>query len=599
MVLCILLAAGLPVQSEAVSRKALVIGNGAYRIDPLNNPVNDATDIAAALRSLGFEVDLASDIATRGQFKQKIKAFRRRLRAGDLALFYYAGHGMQLDKTNYLIPVGAEIEDSADLEDEAISAAYIRDKLLAADPKASILILDACRDNPFPKPRRGGSRGMARMTAPGSMLIASATQPDQTAADGDQRNSPYTQALLKYLNHPGLDIYGFFNEVSREVDLDSNGRQKPDIRVTWIPRDICLTGQCGGTTVSNGSNPHLTVKTSPERAKVRILNITQKYQPGMTLKAGRYQIEVSHTGYQRKVEWIAMGSEDTVHSVVLASNSPPPVIQPTPPPTRVIEELENGSTDTFTGMEFIKIQPGCFQMGSPTSESGRDNDETRHRVCLTQHYELGQYEVTQGQWEKVMGRNPSRFTNCGSNCPVENVSWDDMQEFIRKLNRKTGRRYRLPTEAEWEYAARAGSQTALYTGGLTLRGEQNGPELDAIAWYGGNSGVSYAGGYDCSDWEEKQYTSSRCGTHPVGRKRANAWGIYDMSGNVYEWVEDWYGDYPSSSVTDPKGPGSGSFRVYRGGSWVNSARHLRSANRSYSSPVDRGYYLGFRLARTL
>jgi len=240
----------------------------------------------------------------------------------------------------------------------------------------------------------------------------------------------------------------------------------------------------------------------------------------------------------------------------------------TPSPTGVDEEADRTATDSFTGMEFIKIQPGCFQMGSATSESGREDDETRHRVCLTQHYELGQYEVTQGQWEKVMGSNPSIFTDCGSNCPVENVSWDDIQEFIRKLNRKTGRRYRLPTEAEWEYACRSGGRDEKYCGGN---------DVNSLGWTDDNSGNE---------------------THRVGQKRANGLGIYDMSGNVYEWVEDWYGSYPSSSVTDPKGPSSGSVRVSRGGSWYLRARYLRSAYRGRSSPGYRDVDLGFRLART-
>ncbi len=219
--------------------------------------------------------------------------------------------------------------------------------------------------------------------------------------------------------------------------------------------------------------------------------------------------------------------------------------------------------------KFIKIQPGCFQMGSPTSESGRDDDETRHRVCLTQHYELGQYEVTQGQWEKVMGSNPSHFSDCGSNCPVEQVSWNDVQEFIRKLNRKTGRRYRLPTEAEWEYACRSGGRDEKYCGGN---------DVNSLGWTDDNSGHK---------------------THRVGQKRANGLGLYDMSGNVSEWVEDWYGSYPSSSVTDPKGPSSGSGRVGRGGSWSYYARDLRSADRNFLSPDYRYVVLGFRLARTL
>ncbi|MBT3196101.1 MAG: formylglycine-generating enzyme family protein [Gammaproteobacteria bacterium] len=236
-------------------------------------------------------------------------------------------------------------------------------------------------------------------------------------------------------------------------------------------------------------------------------------------------------------------------------------------------------------------------MGSPTSEPGRDNDERQHRVKLTEGYWMGKYEVTQGQWKKVMGNNPSNFTSCGSSCPVEMISWEDTQSFIRKLNGRGNGTFKLPSEAQWEYAARAGSTTALYSGNLTIKGKNNGPELDPISWYGGNSGVHYSGGYDCSGWSEKQYSSNSCGTHPVGKKQPNNYGLYDMSGNVWEWVNDWKGGYPTGTVTDPEGPSSGRSRVYRGGSWLHYAGSLRSADRYDDSPSYRNRYLGVRLLR--
>jgi formylglycine-generating enzyme required for sulfatase activity len=251
----------------------------------------------------------------------------------------------------------------------------------------------------------------------------------------------------------------------------------------------------------------------------------------------------------------------------------------------------------FLGMEFVYIKPGTFMMGSPSSESGRDSDEKQHKVTLTKGYFLQTTEVTQGQWKKVMGNNPSYFKNCGDNCPVESVSWNDAKEFIKKLNNKDKNfTYRLPTEAEWEYAARGGTKTALYTGDITIKGQNNAPELDKIAWYGGNSCVDYSGGYDCSGWIDKQYSCSRCGTHRTGLKTPNAFGLYDMIGNVWEWCEDWKGDYPSGHVTDPSGPGSGSNRVLRGGSWIGYAGGCRSAFRGISSPGDTNSYGGFRLA---
>ena len=261
------------------------------------------------------------------------------------------------------------------------------------------------------------------------------------------------------------------------------------------------------------------------------------------------------------------------------------------------EKLAAGEKITNSlGMTFVYIPPGNFMMGSPLDEPGRDDDEIRHRVTLTRGFYLQTTEVTQGQWRAVMGFNPSNFAHCGDDCPVETVTWQNVQAFIQALNRREGgSRYRLPTEAEWEYACRAGSNTAIYTGDLRILGKRNAPALNAIAWHGGNSCIDCPGGSDCSDLKEKRYSSSKCGPHPVGRKVSNALGLYDMLGNVYEWCQDWYGKYPPGPLTDPTGPVSGSRRVARGGSWNHYARSCRSANRNHFSPRRRSEYLGFRL----
>ena len=198
------------------------------------------------------------------------------------------------------------------------------------------------------------------------------------------------------------------------------------------------------------------------------------------------------------------------------------------------EKLAAGEKITNSlGMTFVYIPPGNFMMGSPLDEPGRDDDEIRHRVTLTRGFYLQTTEVTQGQWRAVMGFNPSNFKSCGDDCPVETVTWQHVQAFIQGLNRREGgSRYRLPTEAEWEYACRAGSNTAIYTGHLRILGKRNAPALNAIAWYGGNSCIDCPGGRHCSDWKEKRYSCSKYGPHPMGRKGPNALGLYDMLGNV-------------------------------------------------------------------
>ena len=238
------------------------------------------------------------------------------------------------------------------------------------------------------------------------------------------------------------------------------------------------------------------------------------------------------------------------------------------PTFKVVKPTQNFRViSNSLGMEFVWIEPGTFMMGSPSSKFGRDDDERQHRVILTKGFYMQTTEVTQGQWKAIMGNNPSDFSNCGDNCPVETVFWDDVQAFIRKLNSRTGGSYRLPTEAEWEYAARAGRSTRFCFG-------YSDSGLSSYAWHDGNSGGK---------------------THAVGQKQPNAWGLYDMHGNVWEWCADWYGDYPSGSVTDPEGPSSGSGRVFRGGSWGLNAQYCRSAFRGWHVPDIRNRALGFRL----
>ena len=250
------------------------------------------------------------------------------------------------------------------------------------------------------------------------------------------------------------------------------------------------------------------------------------------------------------------------------------------------------------GMEFVRIPAGEFLMGS-NGNLADDDERPVTRVRIRSAFWMGKYEVTQQQWRAVMRTNPSGFESCGPDCPVESVSWDYVQSFVRGLNAMEGRsRYRLPTEAEWEYAARAGTSTDTPAGNLQIQGERNAPILDGSAWYGGNSRVDYAGAADCLDWAEKQHLSNSCGPHPVGEKVPNAFGLHDMLGNVWEWVEDRYGEYPGGSLTDPSGPAEGSSRVIRGCGWYYDARYCRSSNREWVGPDVRISNLGFRLLRT-
>jgi formylglycine-generating enzyme len=221
-----------------------------------------------------------------------------------------------------------------------------------------------------------------------------------------------------------------------------------------------------------------------------------------------------------------------------------------------------------TDVEMVLIKGGCFQMGD-NFEDGFPDEKPVHEVCVDDFY-LGKYKVTQGQWQAVMGNNPAYFKN-GDNYPVENISWNNAQEFIQKLNQQAGKRYRLPTEAEWEYAARGGGN------GEKWAGTSNESELGDFAWYFANSGSK---------------------THSVGEKRPNSLGLYDMSGNVWEWCQDIYNAhaYKQHSQNNPIYEGSEANRVLRGGSWGDKSRGVRAPCRGDNAPDFRRYDIGLRLA---
>ncbi|MHC6204686.1 formylglycine-generating enzyme family protein [Breznakiellaceae bacterium SP9] len=241
-----------------------------------------------------------------------------------------------------------------------------------------------------------------------------------------------------------------------------------------------------------------------------------------------------------------------------------------------------GTVTPVVEIDMVSITGGSFMMGSPENEPGRYNDEVQHRVTITKPFYMSKTEVTQKDYQALMGSNPSYFK--GDNLPVESVSWYDAAAFCNALSihegltpaytingtsvtwNQSANGYRLPTEAEWEYACRAGTTTPY----------SSGSSVDNAGWYYSNSGSK---------------------THPVGTKQANAWGLYDMHGNVYEWCWDWYSAYSSGDQTDPSGAASGSYRVLRGGSWCNSAQILRSAYRDFNTPTGSNGISGFRLVR--
>ena len=334
----------------------------------------------------------------------------------------------------------------------------------------------------------------------------------------------------------------------------------------------------GGTQVAQ--KQRLTIRYSPSSATVLVDNKMVKGTNGVaqtTLPIGQHSYIVACDGYESEEGMVKLKAsapsniQITLFKEAVAiqqSTVSQPTVAQEPLAQTPVTNVDNISIPVKNGIsiDMVRVEAGTFTMGAtPEMENPFDWEKPTHQVTLTNDYYIGKYEVTQALWQAVMGYNPSSFK--GGNLPVEQVSWDDCQEFISKLNSITGKTFRLPTEAEWEYAARGGKKSR----GYQYSGSNN---ISDVAWYDNNSGSK---------------------PHTVGTKQPNELGIYDMSGNVWEWCQDRYGKYSSSSQIDPTRDNSGSGRMRRGGSWSFLARFCRSSYRGHNAPNYRDYILGFRL----
>jgi formylglycine-generating enzyme required for sulfatase activity len=608
------------------ARLALVIGNADYRSDALlSNPVNDATDLAAALKNrLGFEVIHRTNLTVK-EMRSSIKQFGQQLRG--MGLFYYAGHGMQLGNENYLIPIGAEralFSSRYNLDKNTIKASFILETMQDAGNQVNIIILDACRENPFEirgRERRPG--GLTLMTAPGS-LIAYAARAGEVALDGKgKRNSPYTASLIDEIRHnQNLSILQLFTRVRAAVRDKTDELQSPGF-YSELDQDFCLVGECGNGDdlseliykVLNWWQPVFVVviaiwviwlgwrqkwvsavvvawaeyratkieqRRQLENAKRKAAAIAKQKADAEKQKRAEEEKRRRLEMAKRKAAAIAKQKADAEKQKraeeekrrqaeekkgklfqfeTVTVNAQGKIIKRTPKKARYqTEDLGNGVT-----LEMVYIPEGRFLMGSPKTEKGRYSDEgPQHQVTLEPFY-MGKYPVTQAQYEAVMGKNPSYFN--GKNRPVERVYWNDAVAFCKRLSEMTGRTYRLPSEAQWEYAARAGTTTPFYFG-ETITSE--------LANY---------------NYNIKETTD-------VGSFPPNAFGLYDMHGNVWEWCADtWHKNYegaPTDGSVWEKEP-SRNNRVLRGGSWSLVAGLCRTASRDWLGPGVRDDGVGFRV----
>jgi formylglycine-generating enzyme required for sulfatase activity len=439
----------------------------------------------------------------------------------------------------------------------------------------------------------------------------------------------YVAALHKTPDQltPGTDAFA-----ARNLDrLQDHARHGPEMEALWV-----LSRRELGSPLPDWVRPDQLAWLDPqERQETRNqIRCRQGLHPtdGRLLTTMRSRSEIFHATVHsdsRSVVWpltwsqlemLDAGTLAEAHRIALKSDRETVQLVPVTRPSwaRRMWQDRFGLAAEFSvgGVPFVLrwIPPGRFLMGAPEDENGRDDDEgPQHEVTISRGFWMGETPVTQAQWRAVveatnakrkakerLDPSPSHFKG-PPELPVEQVSWDDCRKFCDRFNQllREGPGFGLPTEAQWEYACRAGTTTALYTGPLTIPGLNNGPELDPVAWYGGNSGqdLEVTNPYDSSDWPEKQYNHQKAGTHRVKLKQPNAWGLYDTLGNVWEWCVDAKVPYSVEATVDPcANGGEGAFRVVRGGSWSDQARNCRAAIRFDGPPGNHWGNLGFRLA---
>jgi formylglycine-generating enzyme required for sulfatase activity len=591
-----------PTAANAEKRIALIIGNSSYQnVGRLPNPVNDAAAMAALFKSAGFEVaGPRSDLGI-AAMRRAIGDFADVARDSDIAVIYFAGHGIEVDGVNYLIPVDAVLARDFDVEDETVSL----DRALKAIESARrlrLVILDACRSNPFvasmKRSSRAIGRGFTRIEPSPDTLVAYAAKAGSTAADGSGEHSPFTGALLKHLATPGLDIRLALGRVRDAVRESTSPRQEPFVYGDLGGRTIAIVEGVGGDTV-----PQLAANAADATVA-----------RAWTLVEHSTSLAVIDEFIRQYGDTPIYGALAQKRRAELAQQTPPARPQPqvamadTPPrrdgmPLTAAQErgLQRGNTfrECADCPEMVVLPAGSFTMGSPAEERDRQyNEGPQHVVNIGRPFAVGKFHATRDQFAafvQATGRDMSNrscswrspeFEQEGSH-PVVCVSWDDAKAYAEWVATKTGKPYRLLSEAEWEYAARGRMSPGAY------------PRF----WFGDNGRdlCRYGNGWDqaastrgapCDDGYH--YTS------PAGHYEPNVFGLYDMLGNAWQWTADCYHDNYNGAPADGslwttnKCDGQ---RVARGGSWASGLGDLRSAFRDRFFFGNNG--IGFRLARTL
>jgi formylglycine-generating enzyme required for sulfatase activity len=626
------------------ARVALIIGNSSYKAAPLTNPANDAADLAHALERKGFTVLVRENVSERG-LKEAVDAFSKHLRKGGVGLFFFAGHGIQLKEQNFLIPIDIGFDNEADIAFKSVSAEYVLSLMAEAGNRVNVVILDACRNNPFQQAKRSISRGLGIMNvgrAERGTFIAYATSPGSTAADGDGRNGLYTKYLLQSLDVDDSDIDKVFGRVRGAVVQETNGEQVPWTSSSMVGNfyfDPTQDSAAARTPVAMlKANPDAeqeqpVVRYDPvqersfwERIKdsrnaTDFKTYLERFSSGPRAAYARWMTQKYGAGSPTEIASLAPTPTPTPNPIALPAPIPVPQrldTLPAPP-----QASGAGARDMpGPGAEFrdcaecppmVMLPAGNFVMGSGDEDLLAEPDEQpAHRVQVTAPFAIGKFEVTRGQYGafvKETGRvhapgcnstRSGRFLNNPKASwqhpgfqqqdtePVVCVSWDDAQAYVSWLSRKTGKPYRLPSEAEWEYAARGGTSGARYwADGSAATACKYASVADTVfkATARGMQSFPCADGY--------------AQTAPVGRFAPNAHGLHDMLGNVWEWVEDcWNQGYAgASNQAAARSTGSCEIRVFRGGAWNSKPATVRAAYRDRDTRDERHENLGFRVAR--
>ncbi|AFY39268.1 Sulphatase-modifying factor protein [[Leptolyngbya] sp. PCC 7376] len=567
---------------------ALVIGINQYQnLQSLQYAVNDAELMRNYFTRAGFERvfyftdnspeisspngGYVSTVPTTGNLFSFLHDFFEQpaLNDGDNFWFFFSGHGIRDEGKDYLMPCDG---NPRLLEKTAISTQYITERLRNCGADNVILFLDACR-NEGAKAGIGIGAGKYQ----GVITIASCSPKEKSYEIEQLGHGSFTYALEEALRIQGENNCATVERLERRLKT----------RVREINRFHQKPDQSPYTVVEPASKYHLILL--PDQANQTDIDLLKLD----AFRASRQKDWRLARQLWRRVNIAARGSDhDAEEGLAEAIFRLRNMSTPTAPkaqakeisgnkgkveprrlevfkpktdelPKSFVEDLGNG-----VKLEMVLIPKGSFLMGSPRGE-GRGNEHPQHRVEITQEFYIGKYQITQGQWQTVMGKNPSGFQK-GDNYPVEQVSWDDCQNFLEKLNQKTGKKYRLPSEAEWEYACRAGTKTKYYFG-------DNAEQLKTYAWFRGNAGQT---------------------THPVGEKQPNDWGLYDMHGNIWEWCEDsWEDNYQDKRTQKPL-VNSSDRKVRRGGAWSSYPEICRSAARFNPSRGARHFDIGFRVVVT-